>query len=118
MTNTNNMVIFNSHATISSTTTLNMYPSASLYGMESTAAGVATMTYLSAVNHSDAGDLVALTVVSSGGDDADRINRVAAMDAMVSKNNTVNKQGFVVAFSEIENVKPGGITGIAVTIDS
>jgi hypothetical protein len=40
------------------------------------------------------------------------------MDAMVSKNNTVNKQGFVVAFSEIENVKPGGIASIAVTLDS
>ena len=83
-----------------------------------TAAGVATMTYLGAVNHSDAGDKIALTVVSSGADDADRINRIAGMDAMVSKVNTVNKQGFVVAFSEIENVKPGGITGIAVTIDS
>ena len=118
MTNTNNMVIFNSHATISSTATLNMYPSTSLYGMESTAAGVATMTYLSAVNHSDAGDLIALTVVSSGGDAADSVNRIAAMDAMVSKNNTVTKQGFVVAFSEIENVKPGGITGIGVTLDS
>ena len=66
----------------------------------------------------DFGDVIALTVVSSGTDDADRINRIAAMDAMVSKNNVVNKQGFVVAFSEIENVKPGGITGIAVTIDS
>ena len=55
---------------------------------------------------------------ASGDDDADRVNRVAAMDAMVSKANTRNKDGFVVAFSEIENVKPGGITGITVTLDS
>ena len=112
------ITIYNSHATINSTATLNAYQSNHLYGMESTAAGVATMTYLGAVNHSDAGDKIALTVVSSGTDDADRISRIAGMDGMVSKVNAVNKQGFVVAFSEIENVKPGGITGIAVTIDS
>tara|TARA_R110002153_G_scaffold189225_1_gene342049 strand:- start:715 stop:1056 length:342 start_codon:yes stop_codon:yes gene_type:complete len=112
------ITIYNSHATINSTATLNAYQAKDLYGMETTAAGVATMTYLGAANHSDAGDKIALTVVSSGADDADRINRIAGMDAMVSKVNTVNKQGFVVAFSEIENVKPGGITGIAVTIDS
>jgi hypothetical protein len=40
------------------------------------------------------------------------------MDAMVSKLNTVNKTGFVMAFSEIENVKPGGIASIAVTLDT
>lgn len=112
------ITIYNSHASITSTATLNAYQAKHLYGMESTAAGVATMTYLGAVNHSDAGDKIALTVASSGTDDADRINRIAGMDGMVSKVNTVNKQGFVVAFSEIENVKPGGITGIAVTIDS
>ena len=112
------ITIYNSHLDITSTATLNAYQAKDLYGMETTAAGVATMTYLGAVNHSDAGDKIALTVVSSGSDDADRTNRVAAIDAMVSKNNTVHSQGFVVAFSEIENVKPGGITGIAVTIDS
>ena len=112
------ITIYNAHATINSTATLNAYRTKDFYGMESTAAGVVTSRYLGAVNHSDAGDVIALTVVSSGTDDADRINRIAAMDAMVSKNNVVNKQGFVVAFSEIENVKPGGITGIAVTIDS
>ena len=40
------------------------------------------------------------------------------MDAMVSKANTRNRDGFVVVYSEIENVKPGGITGITVTLDS
>tara|TARA_R110001592_G_scaffold107568_2_gene300977 strand:- start:793 stop:1134 length:342 start_codon:yes stop_codon:yes gene_type:complete len=112
------ITIYNAAAVIDGTDDLNVYRTKDFYGMESTAAGVVTSAYLGAVNHSDAGDLIALTVVSSGTDDADRINRVAAMDAMVSKNNTVNKSGFVVAFSEIENVKPGGITGIAVTIDS
>ncbi len=112
------ITIYNAAAVINGTDDLNVYQTKDFYGMESTAAGVVTSTYLGAVNHSDAGDVIALTVVSSGADDADRINRIAAMDAMVSKNNTVNKQGFVVAFSEIENVKPGGITGIAVTIDS
>lgn len=112
------IIIYNSHATISSTATVNAWQASSFRGMESSAAGTMTMTYPSAVNHSDAGDVVVATVVSSGSDDADRANRVAAMDAMVSKQNTVNKDGYVVAYSEIENVKPGGITGIAVTIDS
>ena len=111
------MILFNSHATISSTTTFNMYRSDDLYGMESTGANVATMSYLSAVNHSDAPDFVALTIVN-GDDGVDQTNRIAAMDAMVAKSNTVNKQGFVVAYSEIENVKPGGIASIAVTLDS
>jgi len=112
------MVIFNSHLTISDTITGNMYRTDQHYGMESTAAGVATMHFKSAVNHIDAPDFVALTVLATGGDDADRINRVAAMDAMVSKLNTVNKKGFIVAFSEIENVKPGGILSMAITLDS
>jgi len=112
------ITIYNAAAVIDGTDDLNVYRTKDFYGMESTAVGVVTSRYLGAVNHSDAGDVIALTVVSSGTDDADRINRLAAMDAMVSKNNTVNKSGFVVAFSEIENVKPGGITGIAVSIDS
>jgi len=112
------ITIYNAHADITSTATLNAYQTKDLYGMETTGPGVVTMTYLGAVNHSDAGDKIALTVVSSGTDDADRINRVAAIDAMVSKNNVVNKNGYIVAYSEIESVKPGGITGIAVTIDS
>ena len=37
---------------------------------------------------------------------------------MVEKVNTVNKQGFTTAFSEIENVKPGGIASIAITLDA
>tara|TARA_R100001377_G_scaffold67042_1_gene42341 strand:- start:165 stop:491 length:327 start_codon:yes stop_codon:yes gene_type:complete len=87
------IVIYNAHATINSTATLNAYQAKDFYGMESTAAGVVTSAYLGAANHSDAGDLIALTVVSSGTDDVDRINRIAAMDAMVSKNNVVNKKG-------------------------
>ena len=114
----NNIIIYNSHADITSTATLNAYKSVDLYGMETTAVAVASLTYLSAVNHSDAGDVIALTVDATGPADTDRANRVTAMDAIVSKNNTVNKQGFVVAYSEIENVKPGGILSIAVTIDS
>ena len=113
----NNMILFNSHATISSTTTFNAYRTDQHFGMESTGANVATMHFKSAVNHIDAPDFVALTS-TNGDDNVDQTNRIASMDAMVSKLNTVNKQGFVVAFSEIENVKPGGITGIAVTIDS
>ena len=113
----NNMIIFNSHATISSTTTLNMYRTDQHFGMESTGANVAKMHFKSAVNHIDAPDFVALTS-TNGDDNVDQTNRIASMDAMVSKLNTVNKQGFVVAFSEIENVKPGGILSIAVTLDS
>ena len=70
------------------------------------------------LGHNDAPDDIVLTVDASGDDDADRVNRVTAMDAMVSKANTRNRDGFVVAYSEIENVKPGGITGITVTLDS
>ncbi len=97
----------------------NMYRSNQLRAMNSTAAGGATM-YFDAIHigHYDAPDDIVLTVVSSGDDEADRANRVTAMDAMVSKANTRNRDGFVVAYSEIENVKPGGITGITVTLDS
>ena len=97
----------------------NMYISSSLMAMNSTAVGAATM-YFEAIHngHFDAPDDIVLATDASGDDDADRVNRVAAMDAMVSKANTRNKDGFVVAFSEIENVKPGGITGITVTLDS
>ena len=97
----------------------NMYRSTSLMAMNSTAAAAATM-YFEAIHngHFDAPDDIVLATDASGDDDADRVNRVAPMDAMVSKANTRNKDGFVVAFSEIENVKPGGITGITVTLDS
>tara|TARA_R100001163_G_C5045226_1_gene182613 strand:- start:558 stop:923 length:366 start_codon:yes stop_codon:yes gene_type:complete len=97
----------------------NMYRSTQLMAMNSTAAGTATM-YFEAIHngHFDAPDDIVLTVDATGTDDADRANRVTAMDAMVSKANTRNRDGFVVAFSEIENVKPGGITGITVTLDS
>jgi len=97
----------------------NMYRSNQLMAMNSTAAGTATM-YFEAIHngHFDAPDDIVLTVDATGTDDADRANRVTAMDAMVSKANTRNRDGFVVAFSEIENVKPGGITGITVTLDS
>ena len=113
----NNMIIFNSHATISDTITLNMYRTDQHFGMESTGANVSKMHFKSAVNHIDAPDFVALTTVN-GTDAVDQTNRIAGMDAMVSKLNTINKQGFVVAFSEIENVKPGGIASIIVTLDS
>ena len=113
----NNMILFNSHATISSTATFNAYRIDNHFGMESTGANVAGMYFKSDVNHIDAADVVALTIVN-GDDNVDQTNRIAAMDAMVSKLNTVNKAGFVMAFSEIENVKPGGIASIAVTLDT
>ena len=80
----------------------NMYPTTNFLGMNTTGANTFTM-FFKAWNGTDA---------------VDQTNRLAGMDAMVSKANTVNKQGFVVAFSEIENVKPGGIASIAVTLDS
>ena len=97
----------------------NMYRSSSLMAMNSTAAAAATM-YFEAIHngHFDAPDDIVLAVTDAATDELDRANRVAAMDAMVSKANTRNKDGFVVAYSEIENVKPGGITGITVTLDS
>ena len=113
-----NFMIFNAAATVNGTDDINMYNSTDLLGMDSTGAGVVTMYLKPAINHSDAPDDIALTVVSSGTDDEDRINRLAAIDAMVEKANTINKDGFVVAYSENENVKPGGITGIAVTLDT
>ena len=79
----------------------NMYPTSSFLGMNTTGAP----------------DDIACTIVN-GDDGVDQTNRIAGMDAMVSKANTVNRDGFVVAFSEIENVKPGGIASIAVTLDS
>ncbi len=97
----------------------NMYRSSQLMAMNSTAAGAATM-YFEAIHngHFDAPDDIVLAVDASGSDEVDRANRVKAIDAMVSKANTRNREGFVVAYSEIENVKPGGITGITVTLDS
>ena len=97
----------------------NMYRSSSLMAMNSTAAGAATM-YFEAIHngHFDAPDDIVLAVDASGNDEADRVNRLKAMDAMVQKANTRNRDGFVVAYSEIENVKPGGITGITVTLDT
>ena len=68
--------------------------------------------------HVDAADVIALTVDASGDDVADRTNRWTAMNAMVSAANTINKDGYVVAWSENENVKPGGITAAAPTLDS
>ena len=97
----------------------NMYRSNQLMAMNSIAANRAQM-YFEAIHngHFDAPDDITLTINATGTDEEDRVNRVAAMDAMVSKANTRNKDGFVVAYSEIENVKPGGITGISVTLDS
>tara|TARA_R110002072_G_scaffold124366_2_gene259848 strand:+ start:354 stop:683 length:330 start_codon:yes stop_codon:yes gene_type:complete len=96
----------------------NMYRADNLLSMNSTAAGVVDVYFKSWNGHGDGPDDVELTVVSSGDDEADRVNRLAAMDAIVSKANTVNKQGFVVAFSEIENIKPGGISSIAMSLNS
>ena len=86
--------------------------------MDSTAAGVVTMYFRAWNEHVDAPDDIALTVTSSGDDNDDRINRLAAIDAMVDKANTINRQGYVVAYSENEKVKPGGISSVAVTLDS
>ena len=97
----------------------NMYRSSSLMAMNSTAAGAATM-YFEAIHngHFDAPDDIVLAVTDAATDELDRANRVAAMDAMVSKANTINRKGYVVAWSENENVKPGGITAAAPTLDS
>ena len=96
----------------------NMYNTNAFLAMDSTAAGVVTMYFKAWNGHADAPDDIALTVDASGNDASDQTNRLAAMDAMASKLNTVNKEGFVVGYSEIENVKPGGITAIAVTLDA
>ena len=112
-----NMMLFNSHATISDNLTFTMRDAKTIWGFESTGANTSTLNVKGTNNHIDAPDVFVLTTVN-GTDEVDRVNRIAGIDAMVAKANVVNKQGFVVAFSEIENVKPGGITGIAVTIDS
>ena len=97
----------------------NMYRSSALRAMNSTAAAAATMYFEEFhLGHNDAPDDIVLAVTDAATDEEDRQNRVAAMDAMVSKANTRNRDGFVVAYSEIENVKPGGITGITVTLDA
>jgi len=113
-----NFMIFNQAATVNGTDDINMYDSDNLLAMDSTAAGVVTMYFRAWNEHVDAADVIALTVVSSGDDEADRDNRVAAMNAMVSAANTVNRKGYVVAWSENENVKPGGISAAAPTLDS
>jgi len=95
----------------------NMYPSSSFLGMNTTGANTFTMFFKPWNGHVDAPDDIVATIVN-GTDTVDQTNRLAGMDAMVSKANTVNKQGFVVAFSEIENVKPGGIASIVVTLDA
>ena len=100
-----NFVYFNATASSDGADDGSMYNSEALLAMNSTAAGTATMYFKAWNGHND-------------GDNADRINRIKAMDAMVEKVNNVNKQGFTTAFSEIENVKPGGITGIAITVHS
>ena len=113
-----NFMIFNKAATVDGTDDINMYDSDNLLAMDSTAAGVVTMYFRAWNEHVDAPDDIALTVVSSGDDEADRNNRIAAMDAMVSKANTINRDGYVVAWSENENVKPGGISAAVPTLDS
>lgn len=113
-----NFMIFNMAATVNGTDDINMYRSDNLLAMDSTAAGVVTMYFRAWNEHVDAPDDIALTVTSSGDDNDDRINRLAAIDAMVDKANTINRQGYVVAYSENENVKPGGISSVAVTLDS
>ena len=113
-----NFMIFNQAATVNGTDDINMYDSDNLLAMDSTAAGVVTMYFRAWNEHVDNSDDIALTVTSSGNDDSDRVNRVAAIDAMVSKANTVNKKGYVVAWSENESIKPGGISAAAPTLDS
>ena len=95
----------------------NMYPTTNFLGMNTTGANTFTMFFKAWNGHVDAPDDIVATIVN-GTDAVDQTNRLAGMDAMVSKANTVNKQGFVVAFSEIENVKPGGIASIVVTLDA
>ena len=113
-----NFMIFNQAATVNGADDINMYDSDNLLAMNSTAAGTVTMYFRAWNEHVDAPDDIALTVVSSGDDEADRVNRIAAIDAMVSKANTINKKGYVVAWSENENVKPGGISAAVPTLDS
>jgi len=112
-----NMMLFNSHATISDNLTFTMRDAKTIWGFESTGANTSTLNVKATINHIDAPDVFVLTTVN-GTDEVDRVNRIAGIDAMVAKANVVNKQGFVVAFSEIENVKPGGIASIALTLDT
>lgn len=95
----------------------NMYPTSSFLSMNTTGANAFTMFFKAWNGHADAPDDIVATI-TNGTDAVDQTNRLAGMDAMVSKANTVNKQGFVVAFSEIENVKPGGILSIVVNLDA
>lgn len=113
-----NFMIFNQAATVNGTDDINMYYSGNLLAMDSTAAGTVTMYFRAWNEHVDAPDDIALTVVSSGDDEADRDNRITAMNAMVSAANTRNRKGYVVAWSENENVKPGGISAAVPTLDS
>ena len=113
-----NFMIFNQAATVNGTDEINMYNSDNLLGMDSTAAATVTMYFRAWNEHVDACDVIALTVDASGDDEADRDNRITAMNAMVSAANTVNKNGYVVAWSENENVKPGGISAAVPTLDS
>ena len=113
-----NFVYFNATASSDGADDGSMYNSNALLAMNTTAAGTATLYFKAWNGHNDGPDDIVLTVVSSGDDNADRINRIKAMDAMVEKVNNVNKQGFTTAFSEIENVKPGGIASIAITLDA
>ena len=113
-----NFMIFNQAATVNGTDDINMYDSDNLLAMDSTAAGVVTMYFRAWNEHVDAADVIALTVDASGDDAADRTNRWTAMNAMVSAANTINKDGYVVAWSENENVKPGGISAAVPTLDS
>ena len=113
-----NFMIFNQAATVNGTDDINMYNSDNLLGMDSTAAATVTMYFRAWNEHVDAADVISLTVDASVDDAADRTNRWTAMNAMVSAANTINKNGYVVAWSENENVKPGGITAAAPTLDS
>ena len=113
-----NFMIFNQAATVNGTDDINMYNSENLLGMDSTGANTVTMYFRAWNEHVDAADVIALTVANESTDVADRTNRWAAMDAMASSANTINKNGYVVAWSENENVKPGGITAAVPTLDS
>ena len=113
-----NFMIFNQAAIVNGTNDINMYRSDNLLAMDSRGAGEVKMYFRAWNEHVDAPDRIALTVTSSGDDEADRVNRVTAIDAMVSKANTINKNGYVVAWSENENVKPGGISAAVPTLDS
>ena len=113
-----NFMIFNQAATVNGTDDINMYNSDNLLGMDSTGANTVTMYFRAWNEHVDAADVIALTVANEATDVADRTNRWTSMNAMVSAANTINKNGYVVAWSENEDVKPGGITAAVPTLDS